>query len=85
MPRLAELSARPLTASRPSTGPVARAWQWLRARQVERKTIQLLSALDNRTLKDIGMDRSEIESVVYGEPGESPPISLRRIHFAGRP
>ena len=84
MRRLAELSARPLASSRQPIGPIARAWQWYRARQVERTTIHALMGLDDRTLKDIGMDRSEIESVVYGRQGGPVPTSVRRIHFAGR-
>jgi uncharacterized protein YjiS (DUF1127 family) len=35
-------------------------WDW-RARQA---TVEILRALDNRTLHDIGLSRSEIESVV---------------------
>ena len=35
-------------------------WDW-RAR---RATVEILRALDNRTLHDIGLSRSEIESVV---------------------
>ncbi len=41
-------------------------WGW-RARQA---TVEILRALDDRTLKDIGMNRHEIESFVYGSPGE---------------
>jgi uncharacterized protein YjiS (DUF1127 family) len=41
-------------------------WDW-RARQA---TVQILRALDNRTLRDIGLSRSEIESAVHGKRGE---------------
>lgn len=37
-------------------------WDW-RARRV---TVLLLSSLDRRTLHDIGIEPSEIESLVYG-------------------
>jgi uncharacterized protein YjiS (DUF1127 family) len=38
--------------------------------QAKRATIALLYELDERTLKDIGLDRSEIVSVVLGTEGE---------------
>jgi len=38
--------------------------------QAKRATIAVLHELDERTLKDIGLDRSEIESVVLGATGE---------------
>lgn len=38
-------------------------WDW-RARQA---TVLILRALDNRTLHDIGISASEIESCVYGQ------------------
>jgi uncharacterized protein YjiS (DUF1127 family) len=41
-------------------------WDW-RARQA---TVQILLALDSRTLRDIGLSRGEIQSVVYGRRGE---------------
>jgi uncharacterized protein YjiS (DUF1127 family) len=41
------------------------AWGAYKALRAERETIRLLHGLDNRTLKDIGLDRSEIESVAH--------------------
>jgi uncharacterized protein YjiS (DUF1127 family) len=41
-------------------------WQW-RAR---RATVDLLHSLDDRTLRDIGVGRNEITSLVYGRPGD---------------
>jgi uncharacterized protein YjiS (DUF1127 family) len=43
-----------------------RAWTRYWTRRAEHATIGILCTLDDRTLKDIGLDRSEIESVVYG-------------------
>ena len=39
-------------------------WQW-RAR---RAPVDLLHSLDDRTLRDIGVGRSEVTSLVYGRP-----------------
>jgi uncharacterized protein YjiS (DUF1127 family) len=41
-------------------------WNW-RAREA---TILILRSLDRRTLRDIGVDPSEIHSCVYGECGD---------------
>ena len=42
------------------------AWRSYWPRRTERATLLILHSLDDRALKDIGIDRSEIESVVYG-------------------
>jgi len=47
------------------------AWIWYWTRRAEHAAVAILQALDDRSLKDIGLDRSEIESVVHGaRPGE---------------
>ena len=52
---------------------LADAWTAYWNYRAERTTALILQSLDNRTLKDIGMDRSEIESVAHN------PASERRI------
>ena len=39
-------------------------WSW----RAKRATVNILKSLDRRTLEDIGVDASEIESAVYGSP-----------------
>jgi uncharacterized protein YjiS (DUF1127 family) len=57
-------------------GSVLKSWwdaYWtMRAR---RTTVMMLRSLDDRSLHDIGVDRSEIESVVYGKPRD------RTLHY----
>ena len=43
-----------------------RAWRLYWERQARRSTMMLLHSLDDRTLADIGFQRSEIYSAVYG-------------------
>lgn len=43
---------------------VAHVWQALRQHRRDRITRRILESLDDRTLRDIGIDRSEISSVV---------------------
>jgi uncharacterized protein YjiS (DUF1127 family) len=61
-----------------SVEALARVWQSFWERRAQRATIALLQSLDQQTLRDIGINRSEIESVVYG-----PPIERRRIYREG--
>jgi uncharacterized protein YjiS (DUF1127 family) len=47
------------------------AWSRYWTRRAEHAAVALLQGLDDRALKDIGLDRSEIESVVHSaKPGE---------------
>lgn len=45
-------------------GAIFDAWQAYRLRRREAATIRLLEGLDDRTLRDIGVDRREIAAVV---------------------
>ncbi len=45
-------------------------WYMYRMRRAKRLTIRILQSLDHRTLKDIGIDPSEIESAVHGRTGD---------------
>jgi uncharacterized protein YjiS (DUF1127 family) len=47
-------------------GAVQLAWRAHWRRRAARATLHILRSLDDRTLKDIGIDRSEIGSVVCG-------------------
>jgi uncharacterized protein YjiS (DUF1127 family) len=41
-------------------------WEWQR----RRTTVRILAALDERTLRDIGINPSEITSYAYGDPDQ---------------
>jgi uncharacterized protein YjiS (DUF1127 family) len=49
---------------------IARLWRRYWLWRAKRATVELLDALDDRTLHDIGICRAEITSLVYGRPGE---------------
>jgi uncharacterized protein YjiS (DUF1127 family) len=53
-----------------ATLSLRRAWYAVRNWYARRLTIKILSALDERTLRDIGIAPSEIASVVHGRPDE---------------
>ncbi len=69
--------------SRLSEG-VRSAWAGYWIRRAERATVFVLHKLDDRTLKDIGMDRSEIELVVYARARDRFQSSGRRITMCVR-
>jgi uncharacterized protein YjiS (DUF1127 family) len=55
--------------SQASPGLTQSLWAWWEGywtRRAKRATVALLRGLDDRVLHDIGIDRSEIESVVHG-------------------
>ena len=47
---------------------IAGAWRRYWQRRAKRATVELLHSLDDRTLRDIGIDPSEITSYAYGDP-----------------
>jgi uncharacterized protein YjiS (DUF1127 family) len=49
---------------------VARIWRAYWRRRAQHATVRLLHSLDDRTLHDIGVGRSEISSMVYGRRGD---------------
>ena len=67
------LSARPATHG--LAGTLKSWWEAYWMMRARRTTVMMLRALDDRCLHDIGVDRSEIESVVYGTPGD------RRVRY----
>jgi uncharacterized protein YjiS (DUF1127 family) len=57
-----------------------RAWTRYWTHRAARATAGILHRLDDRTLKDIGLDRSEIESVAYGDcQGHGARLPERRV------
>jgi uncharacterized protein YjiS (DUF1127 family) len=47
-------------------GTSGRMWRAYLDRRAQRATVRILHSLDARTLRDIGVSRTEIESLVYG-------------------
>ena len=60
----------PQSLVQPVAGAVRRAWRGYRHRKAQRATVRMLAGLDDHMLKDLGMARGEIQSVVYGRRGE---------------
>jgi uncharacterized protein YjiS (DUF1127 family) len=61
---LAPLAGWPET--RPG-GLLSQLWTGLRSRLAQRQTVRILNALDGATLKDLGINPRDVESVVYGD------------------
>jgi uncharacterized protein YjiS (DUF1127 family) len=58
------------TASHGALGVLQGLWRAYWAQRARRTTAFLLRSLDDRTLADIGLERSEIESVVRDKSGQ---------------
>jgi uncharacterized protein YjiS (DUF1127 family) len=58
------------SAAHPLADALKRAWRGYWQRRAQRATVQMLNGLDDHMLKDLGMARGEIQSVVYGRRGE---------------
>ena len=62
-----------LQPASPRTGSASILKSWWEAywtRRAKRTAVLMLRSLDDHCLHDIGVDRSEIEFVVYGKPGD---------------
>jgi uncharacterized protein YjiS (DUF1127 family) len=57
---------RPLTRGARAARSIRRAWRAYWDWRARKATILILSSLDRRTLHDIGINQSEIESLVNG-------------------
>jgi len=68
----------PPAQGRRFTGFLKRGWDALWAHRAQQATVRILRGLDDDTLRDIGLDRSEIQSLVYGQTGE------RRLRYDPR-
>jgi len=68
------ISAIPSTSARSaSQGPGSLLKSWWDAywrQRAKRTAVLMLHSLDDHCLQDIGVDRSEIESVIYAKPGD---------------
>lgn len=57
-------------------------WNSIASWRRRRETISALSALNDHTLKDIGIDRSEIYAVATEVAGQSQPVRVRTTPVA---
>jgi uncharacterized protein YjiS (DUF1127 family) len=55
-----------------------RLWRTYWQHRTHRAAVLVLQALDDRTLADIGLNRRQIASAVYGSDGHPPRVRLSR-------
>jgi uncharacterized protein YjiS (DUF1127 family) len=48
-------------------GLLSQLWVGFRSRLAQRQTVRILNGLDGATLKDLGINPRDVESVVYGD------------------
>ena len=65
-------------AAETALGVIARAFRSTRAKARENSAIKILSGLDDRTLRDIGVPRSEIRSIAR-KMAENPGMDYRAM------
>ena len=49
------------------SGWLSQLWVGFRSRLAQRQTVRILNRLDGATLKDLGINPRDVESVVYGD------------------
>jgi len=49
----------------------SRAWSWYRQRRIAAETFEMLGTLDDRSLRDLGLDRMELRSAAAEAAGQA--------------
>jgi len=68
--------ATPASRLEQAGGFLKREWAAYWTRNAQRATVRILQDLDDATLRDIGLSRSEIDSVVYSNARD------RRVNYS---